>query len=122
MAPSMKLDVLSSPAPWHADGLQFTCQQCGNCCTGEPGYVWVSDIELARLAEHLKLPQREVIEKYCRKVHGKLSLKEVRSPAGQHDCIFLREKKPENGNGDRIVQPTRVCSIYPVRPLQCRTW
>src|SRR5436190_16512126 len=104
----MKLDVLgrdNDRRPWYADGLKFTCQQCGNCCTGGPGYVWISDVELARLAEYLKMPAREVIEKFCRKVHGKLSLKEVRTSAGMYDCIFLREQKPDAGAGDKIVQP-----------------
>ena len=36
--------------PWYADGLSFTCTQCGNCCTGGPGYVWISDMEIDRLA------------------------------------------------------------------------
>ena len=40
----MKLDVLSPlppPPTWYADGLRFTCTQCGNCCTGQPGFVWI---------------------------------------------------------------------------------
>ena len=41
----MKLPVLeksSDTSPWYAEGLKFTCSQCGNCCTGGPGYVWIS--------------------------------------------------------------------------------
>src|SRR3954454_20260637 len=118
----MKLDVIeSTTAPWYADGLKFTCQQCGNCCTGGPGYVWISDEEIQRLAEYLKLSQQETIEKYCRRINGRLSLKEVRR-GPLYDCVFLTEQKVEPGNGDRVVQPKRGCSIYPVRPLQCRTW
>ena len=37
--------------PWYADGLRFACTQCGNCCTGEPGFVWVNDAEIAAIAE-----------------------------------------------------------------------
>jgi Fe-S-cluster containining protein len=118
----MKLDVIQSPdRPWYADGLNFTCQQCGNCCTGGPGYVWVSDVELDRLADYLKLTREDVIQKYCRRVGGRYSLKEIRR--GQlYDCVFLTESKASAGNGDRVVHSTRGCSIYPVRPLQCRTW
>lgn len=36
----------SDNLPWYAPGLSFTCTQCGNCCTGEPGVVWVSDEEI----------------------------------------------------------------------------
>src|SRR4051812_28740106 len=113
MRPQMKLDVIpSTTAPWYSNGLQFTCQQCGNCCTGGPGYVWISDEELSRLATHLKMSPLEVVEKYCRRVEGKLSLKEIRTASGNYDCIFLVEQKTSQGNGDRVVQPKRGCSIY----------
>jgi len=108
----MKLDVIpqSSPQPWYADGLSFACTQCGNCCTGEPGYVWISDIEIERLAAHLGTTRSEVVTKYCRTINGRLSLREKRI-RGEYDCIFLEER-----------QGRRVCTVYAVRPLQCRTW
>jgi Fe-S-cluster containining protein len=49
-----------------------------------------------------------------------VSLKEVRSPAGLFDCIFLKDVKAAGKDG--VVQTKRVCGIYSVRPLQCRTW
>ena len=116
----MKLDVL----PWYSQGLTFTCSQCGNCCTGPVGYVYASPEEIRRLAEHLRLSPQEVIEKYCRKVGGKISFKEKRGPGGW-DCIFLEEvtatRRPAGADRD-ITYTKRVCTIYPVRPLQCRTW
>src|SRR3954454_9867963 len=120
--PEMTLKVIQqNTEPWYSDGLSFTCQQCGNCCTGGPGYVWVSDVELLRLAEFLKLTPREVLQKYCRRIDGKISLKEVRRE-GLYDCIFLTEIKPEQTSADRaagaVVQTRRGCSVYPVRPLQ----
>jgi uncharacterized protein len=118
----MKLDVIETDnKPWYEQGLKFTCQQCGNCCTGGPGYVWVSNEELGRLAEYLQLTVDETIQRYCRKVEGKWSLKEVRRE-GLYDCIFLTEIKPAQQNGNAIPQTRRGCSVYPVRPLQCRTW
>ena len=116
--PTVKLEVVE---PWYADGLQFTCAQCGNCCTGGPGYVWMSDIELERLAEHLKISVDEVKSQHCRKIGRRYSLKEHRNNAGQYDCTFLKEIKVESSNGDPAYSK-RVCTIYPVRPLQCRTW
>ena len=76
----MKLKVLEAAedAPWFADGLTFTCTACGNCCTGGPGFVWVSAQEIARVAEHLHLTVAEMKDQYCRKVSGKWSFKEVR--------------------------------------------
>lgn len=109
----MKLPVLE---PWYADGLSFECTQCGNCCTGGPGYVWMSDEELVRLAEHLKLSLAEVGKKYCRRIQGKVSLKERVTEKGLYDCIFLKAITGPDG------REKRVCGIYEVRPIQCRTW
>jgi Fe-S-cluster containining protein len=127
----MKLDVVSENEPWYADGLTFTCTQCGNCCTGGPGYVWMSEEEIGRLAAFLKIPEREVLSKYCRRIGSRISLDERRMPNGNYDCIFLTEidapapppSKGENlGPGEKVPMKRRGCSIYPVRPLQCRTW
>lgn len=117
----MKLNVLenATDAPWYAEGLKFTCSQCGNCCTGAPGYVWISEEEIARLAKHLKLTPDVVVERYCRRIAGRFSLQERRSPEGLYDCVFLKETRIGKG---RNAQVKRVCTIYDVRPLQCRTW
>lgn len=120
----MELNVLpESEAPWYADGLRFTCTQCGNCCTGEPGYVWISKVEIDRLAEFLKIPREKVINQYCRKIGGQLSLKEQRSPRGEYDCIFLQHVPVKRlREGVEVTEHKRICTVYPVRPLQCRTW
>ncbi len=108
----MQLDVIPNQSEvWFADGLRFTCTQCGNCCTGEPGFIWISIEEVHRLAAHLRLDPDEVVDRYCRKIDGKLSLRERRNSRGEHDCIFLEETGAK-----------RTCRIYPARPLQCRTW
>jgi Fe-S-cluster containining protein len=128
----MQLNVLSKDQPddlWYAQGLKFTCSQCGNCCTGGPGYVWISKEEIVRLAEYLNITPEETVEKYCRKLGGKFSLKEKRGPGGAYDCIFLDEvevdataRGRELAAGDPVPLKRRACSIYRVRPLQCRTW
>ena len=83
----MKLDVIAEKQPWYASGLQFTCTQCGNCCTGGPGYVWISDTEIGRLAKHLKMSSAAVIAKYCRRIGKKYSLKENRTPEGNYEAV-----------------------------------
>lgn len=124
----MKLNVIQSDAEgtksWYADGLRFTCSQCGNCCTGGPGYVWISREEIVRLADYLRIKPEQVVERYCRKYDGKFSLNEHRNAAGLYDCVFLREEKVEQrtAGGETVVHTRRTCEIYPVRPLQCRTW
>src|SRR6266513_1154020 len=95
--------------PWYGEGLTFTCTQCGNCCTGGPGYVWISDVEIKRLAEFLKLPRKTVLERYCRKIGNKISLKESRSPEGLYDCVFLKEIPVAAKDKSKVVQTRRIC-------------
>jgi Fe-S-cluster containining protein len=92
---------------WYRAGLHFSCTQCGNCCTGAPGYVWVTPEEIDKIAAFLGRPGQGLSKEHLRRVRRKYSLTEHRNG----DCCFL---KTENGK--------RTCSIYPVRPLQCRTW
>ena len=92
--------------PWYKDGLKFTCTQCGNCCTGFEGYVWVNDDELVRIAEYLGKSVEDVYEQHARPVGKRVSLRE-KGP--NHDCTFFDPEK-------------RGCTIYPARPTQCRNW
>jgi Fe-S-cluster containining protein len=101
----------SEPSEWYADGLRFTCTQCGNCCSGPSGYVWFDQDELVAMAGYLKLSVAQFIEQYAHEVNGYYSLEEV-CINGEYDCVFL--KRDADGKG--------LCSIYPVRPAQCRTW
>lgn len=91
--------------PWYAAGLRFTCTQCGDCCTGDPGYVWVSLSEREQIAGFLEIPLERFEQEYVRRVGDRQSLREW--PDG--DCVFFDN-------------PTRACTVYPVRPVQCRTW
>ena len=92
---------------WYTDGLGFSCQQCGQCCTGKPGYVWVSKVELGLIAKFLKLSEDDIRAGHIRRVGMRMSLTEM----SNGDCTFLNDG--EDGQG---------CEIYSVRPLQCRTW
>ena len=94
---------------WYKEGLAFSCTQCGNCCTGEPGYVWVTREEIGRIARFLDRSDDWLPKTQLRRVGFKYSLTERKSNG---DCIFL--ERDDHG--------IRGCSIYPVRPLQCRTW
>lgn len=89
---------------WYSDGLQFTCTRCGACCTGEEGFVWLDDVEIAALAQRLQQSESDFCSTYTRRVRGKVSLKE--KPGG--DCIFWSK--------------TKGCTVYEDRPRQCRTW
>ncbi|MEM6394306.1 MAG: YkgJ family cysteine cluster protein [Planctomycetota bacterium] len=98
--------------PWYADGLRFSCAQCGNCCTGPPGYVWFTPEEGQAMAEKLGVDEVTFRRKYAKRVWGRWSLSENVQPNGDHDCVFLRRDKQGRG----------LCSLYEARPKQCRTW
>jgi Fe-S-cluster containining protein len=128
---NISLNLLSPEppsAPWYAEGLRFTCTQCGNCCTGGPGVVWMSQEEIVRLADHFQITPEQAVERYCRKIDGKFSLTESRNARGEYDCVFLHEEqtqrseKDAQGHDQRVVHTRRTCTAYAVRPLQCRTW
>lgn len=93
--------------PWYRRGLQFRCTQCGNCCSGAPGYVYITPAEIERVAAFLQIEDGRLPPSHLRRVGNRFSLTEL----DNGDCIFL---KNENGK--------RTCGVYPVRPLQCRTW
>ena len=91
--------------PWYAEGLKFKCSQCGDCCTGAPGYVWVKKSEIEALAA-LREQDVEAFENdYVRNVGIRKSLREF--PNG--DCVFFDSE-------------SRRCNVYDARPRQCRTW
>lgn len=92
---------------WYRSGLSFSCTQCGNCCSGAPGYVWATKEEIRRIALFLGRSDGWLEKKQVRRVGMRYSLTE--KPDG--DCIFLVRKKGK-----------ATCGIYSVRPLQCRTW
>src|SRR3990172_7081258 len=91
--------------PWFQDGLRFQCTECGDCCTGAPGYVWVGRDEIAELAEHLGVSVADFERKYVRRVGSRKSLIEY----ANGDCVFFDGA-------------SRKCTVYQARPLQCRTW
>jgi len=55
------------------------------------------------IARHLGLATEEFIRRHCRQVFGDHSLNELE-------------------NGDCVFWSSEGCEIYPVRPIQCRTF
>jgi len=90
--------------PWYQDGLRFRCTMCGNCCTGAPGVVWVNDAEIGEIANFTGESTERLLADYTKMYGDRRSLVEK----SNGDCIFYDRQKG--------------CTIYPVRPRQCRTW
>ena len=90
---------------WYEDGLRFECTQCGACCSGEPGYVWVNLDEIRAMAGALEMEEAQFRSKYVRRVGSRFSLVEH-----------------ENGDCALLDPDSRGCKVYDARPTQCRTW
>ncbi len=90
---------------WYAEGLRFRCTQCGDCCTGAEGYVWVNQAEIDAMAARLELDPLDFEKRFVRRVGIRRSLTER---AGG-DCVLLDAT-------------TRKCTVYEQRPRQCKTW
>lgn len=98
------LDHQEQKEPWFSEGLRFACTGCGQCCTGSPGYVYLSTTDMERLSSHFFLTVEEFAKRYTRFTDGQYALLDR---PGSFDCVFLKDKK---------------CSAYEARPTQCRTF
>ena len=103
--PEAPKGTASEPQPWYSGGLRFECTQCGACCSGEPGYVWVDEAEITAMANEMGMSVDAFEHKFVRDFGYDKSLLEY--PDG--DCILLDTE-------------TRKCTVYGARPIQCRTW
>ena len=83
-------------------GICFQCQQCGRCCVGEPGTIYVTADEVERLADHFRLSVADFTSRYLYPFKDSHSIRED----DRGHCVFF-----DNG-----------CTIYPLRPGQCRTF
>lgn len=97
----------SPPLPWYKEGLRFKCTECGKCCTGAPGFVWITEEEIETMAEALKISVQAFMIKYVRRRDNRYALNEIKVKDDEFACVFLKDKK---------------CSLYHHRPKQCRTF
>ncbi|MGX8685766.1 MAG: YkgJ family cysteine cluster protein [Spirochaetales bacterium] len=88
-------------------GLKFSCQGCRVCCSVDPGFVFLSEDDIQRMADGLSMERQAFIDTYCRIVD-----------MGQMKMISLLEKE----NYDCIFLTDKGCKVYPYRPVQCATY
>ncbi len=86
-----------------SNGIRFECTQCGICCTGEPGTVYVTEDEIKKIADFLNIDEQKLKNEFLYPYKDSYSIKELENG----DCIFYKDKS---------------CTIYPVRPMQCKTY
>jgi Fe-S-cluster containining protein len=80
----------------------FGCLKCGNCCLMD-GYVFISDEDIKGISSFLDMGTEEFERKYIIKEGNRTRF------AGPYKekCVFYADNE---------------CSIYPVRPGQCRSY
>ncbi len=92
--------------PFYEKGLRFECQKdCSGCCGGSPGYVFVNENEIETIRQHLGISRKDFIENYTKAVEDRISLLDVEKD--NWNCVMLKKGK---------------CTIYGIRPMQCRTF
>jgi uncharacterized protein len=92
--------------PFYEKGLRFECQKdCSGCCGGSPGYVYITEDEIRVIIKHLGISREDFILGYTKQVGDRLSLVDVQK--NNWDCVMLKKGK---------------CTIYSIRPMQCRTF
>ena len=86
--------------------LRFSCTRCGRCCeTAGEHYVFLGSTESERIRAYLQISESWFRRRYL----DRLESGELVLAATAHDrCIFLAA---DGG-----------CRVYPVRPLQCRSY
>lgn len=94
----------NSKLPWYKEGLRFKCTQCGDCCSGGPGFVWLTQEDIERLSQYFEISEEAFLRKYTRQVGLRITLLEDTT---SFDCIFFKNRK---------------CSLYTHRPEQCRSY
>lgn len=82
--------------------IHYQCQRCTKCCRW-PGFVKVTEAEIAAIARHFRMEESAFIQQYTRLRPSRQGLALVDKANGE--CVFLE------GND---------CSIQPVKPQQCR--
>ncbi len=96
------MDRLYNRSYFFDKGPRFECQRCGACCTGAPGTIYVDKNEVDRIAKYLSARTSCFIEKYLYPFRDGYSIREYTDGR----CFFY------NGG----------CTVYPVRPSQCKTF
>ncbi len=84
-----------------AHGLRFQCQPGCTACCRQQGFVYLSESDLRRIAEFLRVTPTAFERQYVYRTKNRLRLRVPRAS----QCHFLNETG---------------CAIHPAKPTQCR--
>lgn len=100
---------------YHNQPIRFRCTQCSQCCYGgKYAYVKASHQEIENIRSFLKITREDFKTDYLIKLvdHGygiRMKFSVLAKTMGKKGhCILLNEEGK--------------CSVYPVRPTQCRSY
>ncbi len=96
------MTLLQDRSYFFDNGLLFECTQCGECCTGAPGTIYVGPEEIRSIAAALTMPIKRFVSQYLYPYNDSYSIREDQDGR----CLFFDGQ----------------CTIYHHRPLQCRTF
>lgn len=86
------------------------CASCGGkCCRGESGYIWIKPSDIEAISKFLGMAVEDFAIMYVIKVGHRYSLKEKKLGVDDYACVFFDKEKEQ-------------CSIYELRPIQCKTF
>ena len=83
------------------EGLRFECQPGCTACCEQKGFVYLTDADVARVAQFLGMTTAAFERKHVYRTKNRRRLRVPR----ESQCNFLREGG---------------CSIHPAKPTQCR--
>ncbi len=108
------------------DGIEFSCQMCGQCCKGFcEGEVYLYREDIIRLAKHLNYQSasklKEFAKKYVKIIDDKFYWKEPGANRGRNYSFKTLGFK-FFGEDERcsFLDDHNSCTVHEVRPFQCR--
>src|SRR5689334_1577704 len=91
------------------DEFDFVCEACGDCCRNREDLV-VTPYDIFRIAKHLQMSTKAVIEKYCEVYIGddsRLPVVRIKPKIHNRVCPFLKKG---------------LCGIQAVKPFICGSY
>lgn len=94
---------------WFDSSVAFACTACGKCCKSRNTRVFVNPSEIEELARCKSVSVPEFMQQFTHTLKDSTgrSLVTLKGHESKPQCVFLEGK---------------TCSVYDVRPTQCRTY